>query len=176
MLKACIPLLFCLSENMSILNTPVRILGFGSPLMGNDGVGLKVIEALQKTELKDLKDLDIVDAGVCGLDLLNLLDGARKVIIVDAILANSSPGSVHRIEGKDLLAGTEFHPLISVHDLTVTDVLKIGEHVQQLPEIVVIGIEIGSIVTEATQEISPDVLKGMNKAIKLIREEISSSL
>jgi hydrogenase maturation protease len=161
---------------MSILNTPVRILGFGSPLMGNDGVGLKVIEALQKTELKDLKDLDIVDAGVCGLDLLNLLDGARKVIIVDAILANSSPGSVHRIEGKDLLDGIEFHPLVSVHDLTVTDVLKIGEHVQSLPEIVVIGIEIGSIVTEATQEISPDVLKGMDKAIKLIREEISSSV
>ena len=174
MFKKSIRLL--LSENMSILHAPVRILGFGSPLMGNDGVGLKVIEALQKTELKDLKDLDIEDAGVCGLDLLNLLDGARKVIIVDAVLADSPPGSVHRIEGKDLLDGTEFHPLVSVHDLTITDVLKIGEHVQQLPEIVVIGIEIGSIVTEATREISPDVLEGVDKAIKLIREEISSSL
>ncbi|WP_292390304.1 hydrogenase maturation protease [Methanosarcina sp. UBA5] len=161
---------------MSILNAPVRILGCGSPLMGNDGVGLKVIEALNKTELKDLKDLDIVDAGVCGLDLLNLLDGARKVIIVDAILANSPPGSIHRIEGKDLLEGTEFHPLVSVHDLTITDVLKIGEQVQELPEIVVIGIEIGLIVTEATQEISPDVLKGVDKAIGIIREEISYSL
>lgn len=161
---------------MSILNAPVRILGCGSPLMGNDGVGIKVIEALHKTELKDLEDIDIVDAGVCGLDLLNLLDGARKVIIVDAILANSLPGSVHRIEGKDLLEGAEFHPLVSVHDLTITDVLKIGEQVQQLPEIVVIGIEIGFIVTEATQEITPDVLKGVDKAVQVIREEISSSL
>lgn len=161
---------------MSILNAPIRILGCGSPLMGNDGVGLKVIEALQESELKNLKDIDIVDAGVCGLDLLNLLDGARKVIIVDAILANSLPGSVHRIEGKDLLDGVEFHPLVSVHDLTITDVLKIGEQVQELPEIVVIGIEIGSIVTEATQEISPDVLKGVDEAIKLIREEVFSSL
>lgn len=161
---------------MSILNAPIRILGCGSPLMGNDGVGLKVIEAFHKTELKDLKDIDIVDAGVCGLDLLNLLDGARKVIIVDAILANSPPGSVHRIEGKDLLCGVEFHPLVSVHDLTITDVLKIGEQVQQLPDIVVIGIEIGEIVTEATQEITPDVLEGVDKAIKLIWEEISSSI
>jgi hydrogenase maturation protease len=144
--------------------------------MGNDGVGLTVIEALHKTELKDLKDLDIEDAGICGLDLLNLLDDARKVIIVDAILADSPPGSVHRIEGKDLLSGTEFHSLVSAHDLTITDVLKIGEHVQQLPEIVVIGIEIGSIVTEATREISPDVLKGVDKAIQIIREEVSSSL
>jgi hydrogenase maturation protease len=161
---------------MSILHAPVRILGCGSPLMGNDGVGLKVIEALHKTELNDLKDLDIEDAGVCGLDLLNLLDDARKVIIVDAILANSPPGSIHRIEGKDLLDGVEFHPLVSVHDLTITDVLKIGEQVQKLPEIVVIGIEIGSIVTEATQEISPDVLIGVDKAIRVIREEISSSI
>jgi hydrogenase maturation protease len=143
--------------------------------MGNDGVGLKVIEALHKTELKDLKDVDIEDAGVCGLDLLNLIEDARKVIIVDAILADSPPGSVHRIEGKDLLGGTEFHPLVSAHDLTITDVLKIGEHVQKLPEIVVIGIEIGSIVTEATQEISPDVLKGVDIAIRAIRDEVSSS-
>ena len=161
---------------MSILHAPVRILGCGSPLMGNDGVGLKVIEALHKTELKDLKDLDIEDAGVCGLDLLNLLDGARKVIIVDAVLADSPPGSVHRIEGKDLIKFAEPLNLVSAHDLTITDVLRIGEQVQTLPEIVVIGIEIGTIVTEATQEISPEVLEGVEKAIKLIREEISSPI
>jgi len=161
---------------MSILHAPIRILGFGSPIMGNDGVGLKVIEVLQNMELKELEGVDLVDAGVCGLDLLNLLDDARKVIMVDAILANSPMGTVHRIEGKDLLKGAEFHPLISVHDLTVTDVLMIGEQVQTLPEIVVIGIEIGTIITEASTEISPDVLKGVDEAVKLIREEISSSL
>lgn len=143
--------------------------------MGNDGVGLKVIEALHKTELNNLKDLDIVDAGVCGLDLLSLFDDAIKVIIVDAVLANSPPGSVHRIEGKDLLEGAEFYPMVSVHDVTITDVLKIGEQIQSLPEIVLIGIEIGSPATEITQEISSDVLKGVDKAIRIIREELSSS-
>jgi hydrogenase maturation protease len=159
---------------MAILHAPVRVLGFGSPLMGDDGVGLKVIELLKKTELAELEDLDIVDAGVCGLDLLNLLDGAKKIIIVDAVLANSPPGSVYRIEGKDLLKGTEFHSLISVHDLTVTDVLMIAEQVQDLPEIVVIGIEIGARATELSLEISPDVLKGVDEAIRLIREEVST--
>ncbi len=160
---------------MSILHAPVRILGCGNLLMGNDGVGLKVIEALHKTELNNLKDLDIVDAGVCGLDLLSLFDDAIKVIIVDAVLANSPPGSVHRIEGKDLLEGAEFYPMVSVHDVTITDVLKIGEQIQSLPEIVLIGIEIGSPATEITQEISSDVLKGVDKAIRIIREELSSS-
>jgi len=144
--------------------------------MGNDGVGLKVVEALQNTEMECLKNLDIVDAGVCGLDLLNYFDGAKKVIIVDAVLADSPVGSVHRLDGKDLIKSTE-EPLnlVSGHDLTITDVLRIGEHVQTLPEIVVIGIEIGTIVTEATLEITPEVLEGVDEAIRLITEEISST-
>lgn len=161
---------------MSILHASVRILGCGNLLMGNDGVGLKVIEALQNTEMEGLKNLDIVDAGVCGLDLLNYFDGAKKVIIVDAVLADSPVGSVHRLDGKDLIKSTE-EPLnlVSGHDLTITDVLRIGEHVQTLPEIVVIGIEIGTIVTEATLEITPEVLEGVDEAIRLITEEISST-
>jgi hydrogenase maturation protease len=161
---------------MPILHASVRILGCGNLLMGNDGVGLKVIEALQNTEMEGLKNLDIVDAGVCGLDLLNYFDGAKKVIIVDAVLADSPVGSVHRIDGKDIIKSTE-EPLnlVSGHDLTITDVLRIGEHVQTLPEIVVIGIEIGTIVTEATLEITPEVLEGVDEAIRLITEEISSA-
>lgn len=161
---------------MPILNAPVRILGCGNLLMGNDGVGLRVIEALGKTELGSLEDLDIADAGVCGLDLLNYFDGARKVIIVDAVLANSPVGSVHRLEGKDLLKTDEPLNLVSVHDLTILEVMRIGEHVQVLPEIVVIGIEIGTIVTDATLEISPEVLKGLDEAVRLIKQEVSSTL
>jgi len=161
---------------MPILNAPVRILGCGNLLMGNDGVGLRVIEALEKTELGSLENLDIADAGVCGLDLLNYFDGARKVIIVDAVLANSPVGSVHRLEGKDLLKTDEPLNLVSVHDLTILDVMRIGEHVQVLPEIVVIGIEIGIIVTDATLEISPEVLKGLDEAVRLIKQEVSSTL
>lgn len=158
---------------MSILHAPVRVLGCGSPLMGDDGIGLKVIEALKNTELEGLESLDIVDAGVCGLDLLNLLDGAKKVIIVDAVLTGSRAGSVLRIEGRELVKGTDTHTLVSVHDLTITDVLRIGEHVQSLPEIVVIGIEIGELAIEFSRDISPEVLKAVDEAIKLIREEIS---
>jgi hydrogenase maturation protease len=161
---------------MSILHAPVRVLGCGNLLMGNDGIGLRVVEILQKTELKG-EYLDLVDAGACGLDLLNYFDGAKKVIIVDAVLANSPIGSVHRVDGRDIIKSTE-EPLnlVSGHDLTITDVLRIGEHVQTLPEIVVIGIEIGTIVTEATLEIGPEVLEGVDEAIRLIREEISSVL
>lgn len=159
---------------MSILHAPVRVLGCGSPLMGDDGVGLKVIEALKNTELEGLDGLEIVDAGVCGLDLLNLLDGARKVIIVDAILSGTPAGSVHRLEGRDLMADAVPSTLVSVHDLSISDVLKIGKEVQKLPEIVVFGIEIGKPATEITMEISPEVLKAVDEVVRLVKEEVAS--
>lgn len=140
--------------------------------MGDDGVGLKVVEALKKTELEGLDCLEIADAGVCGLDLLNLLEGARKVIIVDAILAGARAGSIHRLEGRDLIEGTVPSALVSVHDLTVSDVLRIGEQVQALPEIVVFGIEIGKPATEISMDLSPEVLEAVNEAVRLIREEV----
>jgi hydrogenase maturation protease len=161
---------------MSILHAPVRILGCGSPLMGDDGIGLKVVEALKKTELEGLDGLEVVDAGVCGLDLLNLLDGARKVIIVDAILTGARAGTIHRLSGTDLIAGTAPYDIISVHDMTISTVLKIGDQVQELPEIVVFGIEIGKQATEITTEMSPEVLEAVNEAVRLIREEVSDLL
>ncbi|MCQ1534999.1 hydrogenase maturation protease [Methanosarcina sp. KYL-1] len=158
---------------MPVLHAPVRILGCGSPLMGDDGVGLKVVEALKKTELEGLEGLEIIDAGVCGLDLLNLLDGARKVIIVDAILTGSLTGSIHRFNGRDLIESDSPSVLVSVHDLSISDVLRIGEQVQDLPEIVVFGIEIGKPATEISRELSPKVLASVDEAVECIREEVS---
>ncbi|MDD2439705.1 MAG: hydrogenase maturation protease [Methanosarcinaceae archaeon] len=161
---------------MPVLNAPIRVLGCGSPLMGDDGVGLKVIEALKKTELNELKTLDIEDAGVCGLDLLNLLDGAKKVIIVDAVISGSEPGLVFRIEGSDLIEGTASHDVISAHDMGISDVLKIGQEVQELPEVVVIGIEIGKPVNGLSMELSPAVARAVKKAVRAIKEEVLASL
>lgn len=161
---------------MPVLNAPVRILGCGSPLMGDDGVGLKVIEALQKTELNEVEGLDIIDAGVCGLDLLNLLEEAEKVIIVDAVISGSTPGQVFRIEGSDLIEGTASHDVLSAHDMGISDVLKIGREIQKLPEVIVFGIEIGKPVTGLSMDLTPAVAEAVEKAVRAIKEEVSASI
>ena len=146
--------------------------------MGNDGVGLKVIEALKnalkKTELKGLEGLvEIVDAGTCGLDMLNLLDGTRKVIIIDAVLAGGLPGSIYRFSGQEILENSRSSGLVSIHDIGISEVLKIGEKVQNLPEILIYGIEIGEPATEFSLGLSPEVSMAVDETMKLILEEIS---
>jgi len=133
---------------MSEFDQSVRIIGCGNILMGDDGVGVRVVEALEKMESGIPEDIDILDAGVCGLDILTLLDGVDKVIIVDSMVGSGSTkrGSILRFELEDLLNKDYEHVgIFSAHDICISDILSIAKHVQDLPEIIVFGIEIGEV-------------------------------
>lgn len=149
----------------------VRILGCGNPLMGDDGAGIRVIEKLKKTHLNEVAGVEIIDAGVCGLDLLNLFEGASKVIIVDAVVGGGSAvGSIRRFSG-DELKGGGFQDGFSVHDIGISDVLNIGEHVQLMPEIVVFGIEIRKRF-ELSMELTERVQDAVGVAVGMVLDEM----
>ena len=150
----------------------VRILGCGNPLMGDDGIGIRVIEKLKKTPLNEMEGVDIIDAGVCGLDMLNLFEGASKVIIVDAVVGGggSEVGSIRRFSG-DELKGGGFQDGFSVHDIGISDVLNIGEHVQSMPEVVVFGIEIRRKF-ELSMELTERVQDAVGVAVGMVLDEM----
>lgn len=138
---------------------PIRILGCGNLLMGDDGVGIRVIEALENTHLGSMDGVELIDAGVGGLDILNLLDGAGRVIIVDAMVSGNKVGSVCRFDGSEL-KGKLRQDMFSIHDLGIYDVLNIAKHVQDVPEVVIFGIEVGQI-----SGISLELSSGMDDAV-----------
>ena len=152
---------------------PIRILGCGNPLMGDDGVGIRVIEELKKTHLGDMGGVEIIDAGVCGLDMLNLFDGASKVIIVDAVVSGggSEVGSIRRFSGDELKEGG-LQDLFSVHDIGISDVLNIGEHVQSMPEVVVLGMEIQNRF-ELSMELTERVQDAVGVAVGMVLDEMT---
>ncbi|MCM1985566.1 MAG: hydrogenase maturation protease [Methanococcoides sp.] len=123
----------------------IRIFGCGNPLMGDDGIGVHVIDKL-KNMYSDLpNDIELIDMGACGLDMLNFLEGSDHVIIVDAIKSNGDIGSVHRFELNDLKEYVR-DGMFTIHDVGIVDVLSIAEHVQKMPDsIVLFGIEIGQV-------------------------------
>ncbi|MCD4806444.1 MAG: hydrogenase maturation protease [Methanococcoides sp.] len=163
---------------MSEFVPSVRIIGCGNTLMGDDGVGVRVVEALKK-EGSDLpEDIDVLDAGVCGLDILNLLEGVDKVIIVDSMVGRGSTkkGSILRFELEDLFnKDYENVGLLSAHDIGISDILAIGKHVQDLPDIIVFGIEISEIKEELSMDLSPEVLAAVDRVIPYIVEEIGGT-
>ena len=62
---------------------PVLVLGIGNILLRDEGVGVRVIEALGSHKLP--AGVERADGGTAGADLVDLLADRRKVIVVDAI-------------------------------------------------------------------------------------------
>jgi hydrogenase maturation protease len=77
---------------------PVLVLGIGNALMGDDGVGGRVVEALRAGAANGSLDLppgaELVDGGTLGLDLLPWLAEARAAVLVDAAFVGGAPGTI----------------------------------------------------------------------------------
>ena len=115
------------------------VLGLGNPLRGDDGIGPRVIESLHQRGLP--AGVEALDAGAAGLDLLNLLDGPQRVIIVDAAEMGRAAGAVVRFRPEDVtLTGSAER--FSLHGRGVADALALADALGiPLPEIVVYGVQ-----------------------------------
>lgn len=122
--------------------TRVRVLGIGSPF-GDDRLSWEVIKGLEQcASLQAFTDdqLQLRCSDRPGMRLLELLQNAHTVILVDAVLSGASPGTLHELEMSRLLA---LDSPFSSHATGVADALKMGEVLQLLPpELLLYGIAI----------------------------------
>ncbi len=147
----------------------IKILGCGNTLMGDDGVGIRVIEKLQAMKLPG--DIEIIDAGVGGMAILSWIEDADKVVIVDAVqTGNEPPGTVYEFTDKELPPSEMF--MLSLHDLNLVDTINVGRVVQKMPdEIVIIGVEVKR-VAEFTKELTAEVEGAIPEVIDLVLREL----
>lgn len=121
----------------------VAIVGVGNILMGDDGVGIRLVEMLGERSLPE--GVELHDAGTAFQDLLPELAECDCVIIVDAVRAGDPPGTIHRFDlGPEVLGSGG--AALSVHDINVVAAMRLqivaGE---PLPPIRVLGIEPGEV-------------------------------
>ncbi len=75
---------------------PVLILGLGNLLLGDDGAGLRLLGILAARKATGWGDgVEFLDGGTLGLALAGEISGRRAVVILDAVRAGASPGTVH---------------------------------------------------------------------------------
>lgn len=96
------------------------ILGVGNYLLSDDGLSVHVLERLVQTERLP-EEIEVVDGGTCGLDLLQFLEGITNLIIVDAVNAGKEPGTIIRLSGEQVPAYLSMK--ISPHDIGLPDLL-----------------------------------------------------
>lgn len=115
------------------------VVGIGNILMKDEGIGCHVAHTLGEA---DLSDVEIIDGGT-SLGVLELSEDADKLIIVDAVKGGGVPGQIYRFHIDDITL--EQKPLLSLHDMSLIDSLKLIRLWHNIDEAVIIGIEPGEI-------------------------------
>lgn len=114
------------------------VVGLGSPIMGDDGIGIAALEQLQREWV--LEGVELVDGGIWGMSLLPVVEDAERLLLVDAISAGGVPGDVITLERDRLPIYLERK--LSPHQVDIRDVLAVAELRGRLPQdTVAIGIQ-----------------------------------
>ncbi len=148
---------------------PVLVLGIGNILLRDEGVGVRVIEMLQTMELPSM--VEVCDGGTAGVDLLDVLADRRKVIVIDAALADEPPGTVVRLAPGDI---TPEHPVtLSLHQVGLLEALKMTKLMGCAPENVVI---LGVVPKDLGYglELSEEISKVVPKVVELAQSELGT--
>jgi hydrogenase maturation protease len=99
-------------------NRKTLVLGLGNVIMGDEGVGVHVVQALEKHKLPP--DVECLDGGTGGFILLEPLQNAGRIVMIDAAADGNSPGTVTRTTPR---FSRDYPPTLTAHDIGVKDLL-----------------------------------------------------
>ena len=121
------------------------VLGLGNPIVSDDGVGLRVAARLRSMISRE--DVTIAEAELGGINLLELINGYYRAILIDAIQTpNGFPGSIYRLTPQSIKRSRHVE---STHGLNFADSIELGRKLDMaLPkEIIIFAIEASDIST-----------------------------
>jgi hydrogenase maturation protease len=139
------------------------ILGVGNIILGDEGVGIHVIQELEKESLPP--DVDLLDGGTGGFHLVSRLVEYGRIIMIDATLDSHPPGTVRVIRPR---YAADFPPLMSAHEIGLRDMLAVMQLTDDLPEIHLIVVSVKNI-NDVTMELSPEIAAAIPEVIRVLR-------
>jgi hydrogenase maturation protease len=144
------------------------VLGVGNRLMSDEGIGVHVIERLA-AQYKLPEEVQILDGGTLGLDLLYYLEGIENLLLVDAAETGKEPGTMIRLEGEKVPAFLSIK--ISPHQMGVPDMLAAAKMKDIYPKRLVFwGIQPEQITLSL--DLSPRLASKVDLLVEKLVEEL----
>ena len=142
------------------------VLGLGNMLMADDGVGLAALARLEE-EWFIPRDVELVDGGTWGMNLLPVIEAADRVLILDAIDLGDPPGTLIRLEGEEIPRFLAMK--LSPHQIDLREVLALAELRGTLPrQVIALGIQPARV--EMSTVFSAEVASRLDQLIHLAAE------
>jgi hydrogenase maturation protease len=146
---------------------PLLVLGLGNVLLEDDGVGGAAVSALRE-RFEAPRGVRVLDGGTLGLSLLPYLDMADTVILVDAVRADASPGSLIRLDGDEVAPAVATR--LSPHQVGVADLLDGARWLERYPSrVVLLGLVPASM--QLAVGLSPQVHASLTALVDRIVQE-----
>lgn len=146
----------------------VVVLGLGNILLRDEGVGVRAVEALAERYALPA-EVEVVDGGTAGMDLLNTLAGCDHLLICDAVRTGALPGSVVKLASAEVpaLFMTRFSP----HQLGLADVLATLVLTGEAPgTVTLVGVVPADL--ELGLELSPAVSAVVGRVVECLATEL----
>jgi len=132
------------------------LIGLGNPILGDDGVGWKVVENV-RCQIDPEMHVDVDCLSLGGISLMEHLIGYQRAILVDAFISDENIGSVLVYKLNEIPNYSAYH-ITSMHDTSLQNAIELGNSMGAvLPDdIIVVGIAIRHIV-DFSEDLSPPV-------------------
>ena len=156
------------------MNSKIVVIGIGNLLLMDEGIGVHTINELEKHDLPG--SIEIYDGGTGGFKLIDLMQGAARVIFIDAVDTGKAPGSV------TIFRAEEVHSIYnkkkySLHDTDLMEIIKMAEMLGNPPMIEIVGIQpkIINYGTTLSKELAGSMSNIVNSVLKRIEEVCSTT-
>ncbi|MBB1199430.1 HyaD/HybD family hydrogenase maturation endopeptidase [Enterobacteriaceae bacterium 89] len=147
----------------------ILVLGIGNLLLSDEGVGVRIVEALEQRYLLP-PHVEVLDGGTSGMELLDVMANRDHLIVADAVLTGDKPGSVVVLHDDQIPA--LFSQKVSPHQLGLADVLMAlrltGEFPRRLTLVGVVpqSLEPGIGLTSTVRQTIEPALKHIVTALR----------
>lgn len=142
-------------------------------MLGDDGVGPFVLKRLEK---RMPLGVELIELGVRGIDLVDLIGKFDKVLIIDAFKSGGKVGGIRVLDYGELQC-LPASPMLTLHDLGLPTVLKLSEALYGniSGKVKIFGVEVAE-VGEMRIGLSSNVKRGAVEVALLVEKEIASLL
>ena len=148
------------------------VVGVGNPILSDDGVGIHIVRRLREM---GIPGVDVEELPASGLELLDMVLGYDRVIIIDAIVTEEgNPGQFYILEESDFERTVHG---ASPHGINIATALALGRRLasDKMPaEIRFIAIEAEDIVN-VSETMTPAVAAAVQLVVDKVVADLSKS-
>lgn len=146
------------------------VIGIGNTLKGDDGIGVELVNSLEKEDFPD--EVVFHEVGTSGLNIVHYLKDLNKALIVDALRSEGEPGDSIFFRPDEVDSSIKIR---STHDANLLEAIDLSETLGERPEEILI---MGIIPEDMSlrDELSPVLKEKLPELEERLREKICSLL